>query len=236
MHDWLDYLSVTSTVALAAIGYFGVRYAKRTLDNIERQANTMENQAADARAATVQSTGIAQKAADAALMQANYLVASERAWLAIAPVNKENAFLQPNTVPQFWWEIRNVGKTPAKLIDTSAMCGVHEDVPSLPETPAFSSPIELRERILAPGGSMRFFTYFSKGFTLPPLAPSQMPSLEDIVALIAFGYVKYRIVVGGKDQPICESGFCDHWFAGDAKEPIEFRPKLDAPAIYTKHT
>src|ERR1035437_4007882 len=107
-HDWLDYLSGASAVVLAVIGYFGVRYAKRTLDNIERQANTMEKQAADARAAALQSTGIAQKAADAALMQANYLVASERAWLVIAPINKEDAFLEPNTVLPFWWEIRNV--------------------------------------------------------------------------------------------------------------------------------
>ncbi len=173
----------------------------------------------------------AEEAAKVVLKQTDYMANSERAWLTISAVNKDSQELQPNDPPLFFWEIRNVGKTPARLVETQGICCVTEQKPARTQMPA---PVVLNERILAPGDSMEFHTYWtteSGGYF-----HDRVDSLV-VVWLAAYGYVKYRTVF--RPDP-CESWFCEDFFhSQQVKWPwpkIVFRPNLEAPPEYTKHT
>jgi hypothetical protein len=118
-HDWLDYLSEACAVALAIIGYFGVRYARRTLADIKRQADTMDDYAKESTATTVKTIEIAQRTADAAHLSAQTVIDSERAWLGVSmagatllPVGRD-----PNQLEIFWFSpiVQNYGRTPGRL-------------------------------------------------------------------------------------------------------------------------
>jgi hypothetical protein len=118
-HDWMDYLSIAFSGALVLIGYFGVRYAKRTLTDIKRQADTMETQAADARKASAEATEIAKKSADAALLSAQAVINSERAWIVVR--QKRGLKLGKCQIIGV-----NKGNTPAEVCNLSASIMVQE--------------------------------------------------------------------------------------------------------------
>jgi hypothetical protein len=133
----------------------------------------------------------------------------------------------------FWWQIRNVGKTPARIVETQAICTIEQEgVMSLPAEPeVWDGPVLYRDRILAPGASMDFFTYFSG--TNKKIFREEIVSFG-LVSMVAYGYVRYRTAF---DDTVHESRFCDFAEIVDSKPvPYLFRPKLDAPLGYTTHT
>lgn len=123
--DWGPWIF---SFALVIIGYFGIRYAKRTLDTIKRQADIMDTQVADARksgeeAATVakgtltaiqeqaalmkqqvstaeRNATAAQVAADAAKTSAKIVMDTQRAFVQVSSIgfNRGNIHL-PNNEP-----------------------------------------------------------------------------------------------------------------------------------------
>jgi hypothetical protein len=68
--DWIDYLTLAVSTCLLTVGFFGVRYAKRTLRNIERQTGASEDASIAARGA-----------AEASLKTAESFIHAERAWV-----------------------------------------------------------------------------------------------------------------------------------------------------------
>jgi hypothetical protein len=214
--DGLDWLLVIFSGLLAIVGFIGIFVAWRTVS-------------------------ATKKAAEAALKQADHMVASERAWLVISSVAKNGSVVQPGFAPYYWWQVKNLGSTPARLIDTQAHCKVdtgHLPEP-MPEEPTFDKrAIELHERILGPGDTLDFFSLWEKedGTTFR----DRMESLDQI-CLRAYGYIRYKTMFGPE---ICESRFCDY-FNHFPDKPIatnqmlyliDFRPDLTAPAAYTKST
>jgi hypothetical protein len=158
-----------------------------------------------------------------------HMTASERAWLVIRPVNKGQT-LRAGPTPKFFWEVRNVGKTPARLIETQAVCRMTDEW-NLSSSPIFPAPVVLSERILAPDDSMEFHTGWidSNGDWVRAIA-----NVSDVMVLLAYGYVRYLTILG--EQP-CESRFCDDFFAAlENSTDIVFRRYLNAPADYTNHT
>jgi hypothetical protein len=190
---------------------------------------------------TSQTARAAKATTEAALKQAKFMIASERAWLLIRSVN-EGDKITPGSIPIFRWELKNVGRTPARLLETQAVCRV-EDQPStqtMKETPRFPEPIPLNNRVLAPGDSVKFVTYWSEAAE-DGFPPFKRP-LEDCrpFRLSAYGYVKYLTVFSNE---VRESRFCDDFvFNSDVaiivhtQLPILFRPDLSAPDEYTDHT
>ena len=160
--------------------------------------------------------------------------ASERAWLVISSLNDNSSFVWSGPPHPYWWQVRNVGNTPAILIATQAVCRV-ADSRILEETPPYPDPENLNERVLAPGDSIDFSTMWSHENGL-----RFKQNVEEINPLIlaSFGYIRYKTVFSPK---VCEARFCDEWIAlGDPRsnpvQPMIFKPLLGAPPEYTKHT
>lgn len=174
--------------------------------------------------------------ARAALKQTGHMQTSERAWLSISSANKKESILRPGAPPMYLWKIRNVGKTPARLIETQAVCQITESV-KLPPDPVFPKSVPLGGRILGPDESLDFHAFWTdeRGILFREAVETLDP-----VWLTAYGFVKYMTVF---DTEVRESRFCDDFIdgsntpvQGDNPARIIFRPYLDAPAAYTKST
>lgn len=215
--DVYDIAVIWADFALVVVGAIGIVVGIRTLCILKRQA----------KANVV--------AARAALKQANHMVAAERAWLLISAEKSNQKWSEDRS---FYWTIKNVGRTPARLIATQARCEIMESLGDPPPTPEYDPPIPLNERILAPGDSMRFKTFWGardkERGCFGVFAQSSEPL--DGFYLLAWGHVQYLNLFGDT----CESRFCDEYrFVKELDLPdytLKFRPRLDVPAEYTKHT
>lgn len=162
------------------------------------------------------------------------MLAAQRAWLTISSSNRTEQGSM-----MYWWEVKNVGDTPAKIVETQAICIVSGDgIVELPPEPKFpSDTVKYQDRMLAPGDSVEFHTYWS-GDDLKVLRGYD--SVPHYVFMVAYGYVKYRTVL---EKEIHESRFCDYFDtsrinakAAGLAHKTKFRPKLDVPLTYTTHT
>lgn len=214
--DGWDKAAVLSNYLLVAVGIAGIIYAAKTLRKLKEQ------------------TQAAIDAAETARDQTNHMIASERAWLVISSVNDNSSFVWSGAPRLYWWHVRNVGNTPAILLETQAVCRVAETV-QLEGAPQFSEPVILSKRMLAPGDSIDFNTFWSDQRGV--LFRQQVEEIDPLI-LLSFGYIKYKTVL---DPKIREARFCDAWFAegnprSHSVQPMIFRPWLAAPPEYTKHT
>jgi hypothetical protein len=218
--DGWDKAAVLSNYLLVIVGIFGIIYAALTFGKLTKQ------------------TIAAEVAARAASKQTSHMIASERAWLVVSSVTKSESIIRPGFAPYYWWRIKNLGSTPARLIETAAVCIVNTSQ-NFPEEPFFRGrPIELHERILAPGDSLDFWSFWENG---DGAVFRERVETLDWVCLRAYGYIKYKTIFGPE---ICEARFCDY-FNHTPDNPvadnsvqylIDFRSDLTAPAAYTKHT
>jgi len=186
---------------------------------------------------TARAAKATEDAARASQKQIDHLLTSERAWLTITAVNKRDCVIRRGALPPFRWRVKNVGKTPAKIIETQAACQLTDSY-KFPLDPAFpTDTIKVQDRILAPGDIMEYFTYWSD--ENGQILRCQMEDIE-VVWLTAFGYVKYKTVL---DEEIHETRFCDDFINGLTPEErngrairIRFMPNLLVPSSYTKST
>jgi hypothetical protein len=231
-YQWKDLLAPANIPnwLLVIVGIVASRAAIKTLGRVKRQADLMNRQNAVAIAAAK----AAEDSAKAALQQTSHMITSERAWLVIASVNDFSTFVWSGGAPLYWWRVRNVGNTPAILLFTQAVCRVVDSV-SLDEIPQYPLPVPLSSRVLAPGDSIDFHTIW--GDERGAWFRRNVEEVNPLI-LLSFGYIKYRTVLS---EQICESRFCDAWFAegnptNHPTQPMEFKPWLPAPPEYTKHT
>jgi hypothetical protein len=173
-----------------------------------------------------------RRAVTASLKQGNQTVTAERAWLVIRPVDDDQSLFNRGS-PRMFWRIHNIGKTPARLLETNCLCRfTNNDQPAIGPDPTYvGAPIMLNRRLLAPGESMDFFTpvtdrdgsTFNKNFRS-----------FAAVFLIAYGYIRYLSVL---NDDLCESRFCSYFESASVSfTTVKFQPKLDAPPAYTEHT
>jgi hypothetical protein len=218
--DGWDKAAVLSNYLLVVVGSFGIVYAALTFGKLAKQ------------------TKAAETAARAAEKQSDHMIASERAWLVISSITKSGCVIGPGFAPYYWWQVKNLGSTPALLIETQAICKVNMSQ-QFPEEPLFRDrPISLYDRVLGPGETLEFWSFWEnddgKQFR-------ERVETLDVICLNAFGYIKYKTIF---DSEICEARFCDNFtHAPDkpiASDPmlyvINFSSDLTAPAAYIKHT
>ncbi|MFC5862775.1 hypothetical protein ACFPT7_10775 [Acidicapsa dinghuensis] len=173
-------------------------------------------------------TEAAAEAASAAQLHAESLAATERAWLLIGPARGEQDWSREGA---FHWVIRNVGKTPARLMETQARCQVMTAGAEIPERPFYGDAVFLHDRMLAPGDEIRLSTYWGveteRGYE-PVENAAAMPRF----ALLAYGSVTYLDVFDREH----ESRFCEEYvFDGAGDRVLRFAPRLDASPEYTMH-
>jgi hypothetical protein len=238
----LDWGPWVANVLLAVVGILQVWLLLRTWKTIDRQANIMEKQAKDAQDSGAEATRIAlatakaaQKSAEAALLNAQAVINTERPWL-IAHLKQ----FKEETIPEdgrlrLAWEVKNVGKTPAKLIEADAVAVFNLDAVPLPDVPIYGYfPETLENRILVPGDTYSFWAhwYELKEGRYICLEKQNIGPCADL--LVVFGYVKYRDTFDSTKEHI--SRFCDCTFISGSKVGGHVTNWDSAPAEYTECT
>jgi hypothetical protein len=186
---------------------------------------------------TRRSADAAKTAAQAANESSKALILSERAWLVIEPVS--GVKLDEYDCLTIWsWKITNIGKTPARLVETSAVCAKYTRWSDAFESvPNYEGIRSLNKRMLAPNDFVTINVISYDGGMDWNDSENTRPGTR--LYIVACGYVKYLNSFGD----VCESRFCSDfsWKAGQ-KSTIEFSSYLSPPSDaqsryeYTLHT
>jgi len=163
-----------------------------------------------------------KKAADAALLNAEALVNSERPWL-IAEVKRE-----PKSLHFYEIRIANFGRTPARFIRGDATYVFAQNPTALPVPPTYSSPIILpKNLVIAP----------DKGFPIPH--GYDIPSLLQHAGgpdktLVIYGRVIYEdTIIPGIEH---EVAWCFGYTQSARNGLSQGDFVLTGPSEYTKNT
>jgi hypothetical protein len=163
-----------------------------------------------------------KKAAEAALLNAQALVNSERPWL-IAEVEKDSV------MPHFYHlRITNYGRTPARFLSGDASHTIVERPDLLPIPPSYPSPIVLPTQLLiAP----------NKGFLVPHgYSISHLLQMPDAVnkVLVIYGRVLYEdMIVTGVEH---ETRWCFGYVQTSRGYIAEYEFVQAGPNEYTKNS
>jgi hypothetical protein len=176
-----------------------------------------------------------RKAAQGAFLNAQALITAERPWL-VANFTKS----QEDTIPEsgslrFCWEVRNVGRTPAKLTFAAARVVFNLDAEPLPDVPDYGEPdYHFTQRVLVPGATLAFLAYWYERKDGKYRRLYQTEDVEALDLIVGFGCVRYRDTFNsGKEYVSC---FSDTTYINGKRIPEPFSPWMDAPAEYTECT
>jgi hypothetical protein len=129
--DWWDRIYICFTGILIAVGIFGVRAAYKTLKAIEAQNAHIE------------------KSANAALLNAQAVINSERPWIIVLPEKSNNGYR---------FRAINSGRTPADVISYSAEAVCMNSVKELPTEPVYGVEHKLLPKMLTPKDDSELLT------------------------------------------------------------------------------
>ena len=178
-------------------------------------------------------------AAEAALLQAKHMETTERAWLLISFVSMKDRELKDGEVATCHWAIKNVGSTPAILLETKTRFHVirlydempEDPVKALPIVPDYGSPIAINERLLAPQDSIGYFTKWERNTDGAFSEFAFRTKANEVWMVVAYGYVKYKDIFG-KER---ESRTCDFTCIGRSDNiPLDFHPHPKVPGAYNR--
>src|ERR1700678_1425432 len=175
-----------------------------------------------------------RKAADAALKNADAMIASERAWLTATV----ESFGEPLAGTKMIWievPIKNHGRTPARVkkdTSTSKLISFSESISrrpgQLPEVPEYEPErtIELQDRdlIIAPGDTLRHMHVF--------IFPAEWIRIKERQkSLYVYGFVEYSDTVKGALHRNC---FCSIYWVPEQgyNEPTGFMFSQFIPEAY----
>jgi hypothetical protein len=196
--DWADWVLWGFNGLLVFAGFAGIWYARKTLKTIKEQT-----------AATRIAADAAKESAEAASLNAQVLINTERAWLipcaSVTPKTLPTFQFQPNHIQWLTIQIQNFGRTPAWLTDWFFEAVVLETT-------------DIRELI----NSQRPEADHPNARPLPPAKVEDFrvkweihdsSEINDIQSgkkhLYVYGYLQYRSTVG---RDLCCSYFCFHHF------------------------
>lgn len=218
-----NWIAVNTNPLLVLVGAAGVIVACITLWKIRGQ------------------TKAAEDAAKAALLQAKHVETAERAWLLVNYVDMAGKELEDKVILELRWTIKNVGSTPAVLLETKArfqVINIYPDMPEapekeLPEIPDYGKPIIISERLLAPNDSIGYFTKWERRIDGKYVEFAFPADSDRIWMIVAFGYVKYKDTFGKEH----ESRSCDMtWVKKNRLSDLGYRPHPKTPAAYNHCT
>ena len=181
----------TPNIALFFVGLGGILVAICTLKNIEKQTKATED-------------------------QVMHLATSERAWIIVA--SRFHDGLHPgdqHPVTRFRWEMKNVGSSPARLLEFHGVAQKADrvNVP-FPDPPCFpSSPKQLNKLMLVPNDSWGM----TRNIEGESLSAEEVDSVKNwgSVTIISYGYVRYLDAFGKEHT----TRFCHEcWFDRKAKK------------------
>lgn len=211
--DWYDRTAFWVNVVLAGIGFAGVIIGICTLRYLRKQVS--EN---------AKATKAAKDAADAALLNANALIASERPWLLIplkgnfpdiGPpflVDRLPGIVQSSATD---FRIRNFGSTPGRVIESNIKMLIRKDE-SIPDISEFDPQGAIRADYLCPPGDVipDAAGIWDETWQNGTITPQDRIAVESGKATLWLcGRFKYIDTFGRKDGPVYETRLCYRWIA-----------------------
>ena len=172
-------------------------------------------------------TAETRRSAKAAEVSAQHMVASERPWLIAQMEQTKESCLLDNGNVRFFWKVKNVGKSPARIVEVAARVSLDTLGPRLEPIPDYGQPQPLEKRILVPGDSISFHIIWSvieNGTTRSHLGKTQ-EEFSDLV--IGYGCVTYRDTFSGETLHVtrfCECGDVSNGVVGPYETWVELSP------------
>jgi hypothetical protein len=226
--DWRDKLNWILSLILVLIGCFGVWYARKTLKAIEGQLNEI-------RAAGKQTDQMIEHTgaqARAALMNAQAVIDSERAWLSVSMGDLELPYKEIPTDSEVWFapRVTNIGRTPAHITKMYLRVRFCTSITQFDYPPVYENETDrpndgssrlfgdklFEEKVMAvPNGTIMPVRVNTSGQKLRQLADGNN------MKLFVYGYVKYRTI----GHPVCTTGFSlQYHIPGAISDPLEGLP------------
>jgi hypothetical protein len=214
-HNWHEAFAppTWSNWALVLIGVVAIIAAWRTLGTLNKQ------------------TADTKTAADAALLNAQAVINSERAWIdVIGMANPEPGWTKKLGVHFF--RVQNKGRTPAQFI-SGTLDHVFVDTPNdLPVSPNYKSSFNSPNEMFITAG-----TYFDTSPHFNPRAiieqrPISEKNVKPDQILLFYGQIIYEDVFGQKAH---ETRWCYAWF-DDVRGFVKTGPDGDRDKEYNRHT
>ncbi len=187
--------------------------------------------------ATRRAAEATKESARAAALQAEHMVASERAWLIIRSAMED--FRYESGILSFSWSVENAGKTAARITKTQCMYELvgKKGLSDLPPVPIYPDPIELNGFLIPPGGREEYSTFLREVGSGRPIERKELDA--DLGTqlvherLRVYGYVRYSDAFG----EVRESRFIEYFESpprGHASRSGGFRPLIGVPSAYTQ--
>jgi len=215
--SWHDKALWVSCMVLAIVGYAGMMMALSALKKIERQTIAAET-----------SASAAAVAAQAALLNAQAIIDSERPWLLITvePSTRiENSFAVIAT---------NRGRTPAMILTTEEGVKFAIDETHLPSNPEYGDASAPRvPMILLPGestGIKAFSRDEGRRICESEERFKRVANWEEKAFI--YGKVVYKDLIAPKDKQLHETTWCCWYIHGRQKSGLV----LAGPPEYNMHT
>jgi hypothetical protein len=240
---WSNWALVIAAIVAAAVALRTLRAIKNQADTMAQQAGLMERQSV-AMEKQIEiarfSANAAKDSADVARLASQTLIDSERAWVVIDKVWPPSLAPQVTAAAgagfnQFLFDIKNVGRTVARLGNFRSTWRVLPRSEDLPATPDFGPP-EALPSILAPihGKVM------APGETVGKLLIGIYESFDDdkiakirngLLTLWVYGRIKYFDVAGQQRRV----HFCYRYLPRDPENGTE-RYVVGGPIEYNIHS
>jgi hypothetical protein len=209
--DWMDKLNWLLSAILVVIGVCGVLYARKTLKAIEGQLTEI-------RAAGKQTDQMIKHAgtqAGAAVLNAQYVIDTERGWLSITMGDVKLPYKDIPADSEVWFSPRvmNIGKNQThitKMYLRARYCTsirefrvppLYENEPDPPEDGSsrlFGAKLFEENVMVVPNATMMPIRVKTTGQELRQLTDGGNTKL------FVYGYVEYRTI----GHPTCTTGFC----------------------------
>lgn len=189
-----------SNWALALVGIGGVIAAIFTLCSIKRQTRSIHNQAVQVRKQTrifKESADAAWKAAEAALLNAQTLIGSERPWLLIPPKGIDPPYLVPveenmgERATTCIFRIKNYGNTPARIFASKVELQLGDFLDAPPDPSVYGMVNAMHNVLTFPPKTATAFPA-----ELAPLGYISQKDMEKITTADKFlwlcGFIRYQ--------------------------------------------
>jgi hypothetical protein len=247
--DWVDYFTLGIAVLVLLVGYFGVRYAKKTLGEISIQTKRLGEHAKHLEQlaeAAKDNAAAAAANADSVKRSTALMAITERAWIVeeLSFPHGPLPFVQDNMAQNVkslavGFELRNAGKSAAKILNFALRFHAVKSLNLLPPEPFYE-------------GAPHAQSFAGDGVMLMPVAATKVPTgfvvefengghfltrqdALDInggqVELVVYGKVEYQSL-----QEKHVNQFCYVWYRDRGVEGDNRRFRKGGPFKYNSHS
>jgi len=247
--DWVDYFTLGVAVLVLLVGYFGVRYAKKTLGEISTQTKRLGEHAKHLEQlaeAAKDNAAAAAANADSVKRSTELMAITERAWIVeeLSFPHGPLPFVQDNAVQNariltVGFELRNGGKSAAKILNVALRFHAVQNLSLLPPEPFYEGASQTQALagdgvMLMPVAATKVPTGFAVIYENGGHFLTRQDALDingGLAELVVYGKVEYQSL-----QEKHVNQFCYVWYRGRGVEGDNPRFRKGGPFKYNSHS